>query len=74
MNGRELPLLHDANAKKILEQLCEEHRISLSLLRDLIDIQRDNLGKGRQMGITSDFHAVISEFLEQQKDSENVSK
>ena len=65
MRKRELPLLEVEKARVILHQLCQEHGVSVSLIRNLIDIQRDNLGPGRQMGITQEFSAAISEFIEE---------
>jgi hypothetical protein len=64
--NRELPVFKDKRAKAILEQLCRQHGVTLALLRDLVTIQRDHLGKGRQMGITQEFSAALSEFLESQ--------
>ncbi len=61
-----LPLVSDPDAKKILVGLCREHALSMELLTQMIEIQRENLGKGRQIGITQDFSAAIAEFLEGQ--------
>ncbi|MGX2032910.1 DNA modification system-associated small protein [Methylocaldum gracile] len=72
-NRRSLPLLDDLKAKAILKQICQEHGISLDLLRNLIEVQRDNLGRGRQFGISQEFSAVISDFIEQQEEAEDAS-
>lgn len=64
MPRRTLPLLADPKSKEILKHLCSEHGINMALLMQLVDIQRENLGRGRQFGITSDFSAAIAEFLE----------
>jgi hypothetical protein len=61
----DLPLLSDGRARDILERICEEHNVSLDLISKLIDIQRDNLGRGRQTGISSEFSGAISEFIEE---------
>jgi hypothetical protein len=50
----------------VVKNVCADHLIDLRLLEDLIGIQRDNLGRGRQMGITQEFSAAISDFLERQ--------
>ncbi len=73
MKRRNLPLLGDKKAKKILKQLCQEHGVAVSLIEQLIDIQRDNLGRGRQLGITQEFSAAISEFLEERKETADAS-
>ena len=43
---QDLPLLADAQAKNILAELCLQRGISVELVESLIEIQRDNLGKG----------------------------
>lgn len=67
MAKRTLPILSDPQAKKILKSLCNDHNLSMQLLTEMIEIQRDNLGKGRQIGITQDFSAALADFLELQK-------
>jgi len=64
MTKRTLPMLSDVKARKILKSLCAEHNVSLELFTQMVEIQRDNLGRGRQIGISQDFSAVIAEFLE----------
>jgi hypothetical protein len=66
MTRRLLPLLEDSSAREVVKNVCADHLIDLRLLEDLIGIQRDNLGRGRQMGITQEFSAAISDFLERQ--------
>lgn len=73
MRRRDLPLLGDKKAKKILDDLCQEHGVAVSLIERLIDIQRDNLGRGRQLGITQEFSAAISEFIEERKEEADAS-
>ena len=68
----DLPLLTDERAREILEGICRDHNLSLDLISKLIDIQRDNLGRGRQTGISSEFSAAISEFAEEQMENANA--
>ena len=63
---QDLPLLADAQAKNILAELCLQRGISVELVESLIEIQRDNLGKGRQRGISQEFSAAIAAFLDGQ--------
>jgi hypothetical protein len=70
MSGRDLPVFGDKGARQILQQLCSEHGISLRLLQTLIAIQRNNLGRGKQMGISQEFSAVLNEFIESQDDAD----
>ncbi|WP_425018261.1 DNA modification system-associated small protein [Paraburkholderia caballeronis] len=64
MAKRSLPILSDGSARKILRDLCKQHKVSLDLVTQMIEIQRDNLGRGKQIGISQDFSAAIAEFLE----------
>jgi hypothetical protein len=68
MKKRELPLFKDERAAAVLEELCAQHGLDLPLIKKLIDIQRDNLGRGKQIGITQEFSAVLSEFIEQRRE------
>jgi hypothetical protein len=62
-----LPILENPEAKKILKELCKTHKLSMDLLVAMIGIQRENLGRGRQVGITQDFSAAIADFLEAER-------
>lgn len=73
MTRRSLPLLAERKAKDVLQGLCQEHNISLDLLRTLIEIQRDNLGRGRQLGISQEFSAAISDFIEERAGAHDAS-
>jgi hypothetical protein len=67
MARRRLPIIDDPDSKKILRRLCKTHNLSLELVIQMVEIQRDNLGRGRQVGITQEFSAAIAEFLETQR-------
>jgi hypothetical protein len=64
MAKRTLPILADPQSKKILKALCQQHRVSIDLFTQMLEIQRENLGRGKQIGITQDFSAAIAEFLD----------
>lgn len=63
MSTSDLPILN-GRPRHILEELCREHGITLELLEQLLEIQRTNLGRGRQLGIGQEFSAALSEFLD----------
>lgn len=73
MIHRDLPLFEDETARSILEELCKEHRVSLELLEQLLSIQRANLGRGKQIGISQEFSAAISEFIESYAEAEDAA-
>jgi hypothetical protein len=62
---QDLPLLNDRKARAILQNLCSDHGITIDLLETLLSIQRDHLGKGKQIGISQEFSAALSDFLEE---------
>lgn len=64
MARRSLPILSDPDSRQVLRDLCKRHSLSLPLVTDLIEIQRNNLGRGKQIGISQEFNAVIAEFLD----------
>ena len=64
MAKRTLPILTDSQAKKILKSLCSQHNVSIDLFTQMVEIQRENLGRGKQIGIAQDFSAAIAEFLD----------
>jgi hypothetical protein len=64
MKSKELPIFREPDAKASLTVACRSKKVTLTLLRELVDIQREYLGSGRQMGITQEFDAVLAEFLE----------
>jgi hypothetical protein len=64
MARRTLPILSDQQSKQVLRELCKKHNLSVVLVTELIEIQRSNLGRGKQIGISQEFNAAIAEFLD----------
>lgn len=64
MKTKELPIFKIPEAKEVLQSACRSHKVTLTLLKELIECQRDYLGKGRQMGITAELDTLFAEFLE----------
>lgn len=66
MKPRDLPVFRDEAAKKLLRDTCAKHRITITLLRDLLSVQRDFAGSGRHHGINEEFSTRLSAFLDEQ--------
>ena len=64
MKAKKLPLFQQPDARRVLNESCQRHSISLKLLQDLIDVQRDYMGSGRREGITTDLDTVFVEYIE----------
>ncbi len=64
MKPKDLPLFRDKAARAALEESCKKHGVSLSLLQQLLNIQREYAGSGRQAGITGEFDSALGDFVE----------
>lgn len=68
MKRKELPLFHNAPAKKVLAEACKANGITLELLRELIEVQRGFAGSARQTGITSALDTCLTAFVEHEQE------
>lgn len=66
MADRVLPLFADEDSKAIIKNLCARHGLSMDLFIQMLNIQKEYLGQGRQIGISQDFSAAIADFLDQE--------
>ncbi|SBT07333.1 conserved hypothetical protein [Candidatus Accumulibacter aalborgensis] len=57
----DLPLWSDPEAKTILAELCEKHRVPMQVLEDLVSIQRERQSQERADGV----YQAITEALDQ---------
>jgi hypothetical protein len=53
----------DAEAKLLIERLCTEHRIDITLLTDLSEIVQEFSGSGRREGVTVELSSALDRFL-----------
>ena len=68
MKAKELPIFKLPQARDVLHAACRSKKITMPLLRALVDTQRDYLGMGRQAGITMELDTLFAEFLERAED------
>lgn len=57
----DLPLWSDPEAKKVLANLCAKHAVPVSVLEDLVAIQRERQSQERADGV----YQAITEALDQ---------
>lgn len=69
MARRTLAILSDQEARKVLRDLCKKHDLSMELVSELIEIQRANLGRGKQIGISQEFNAAIADFIDSSEEN-----
>lgn len=53
----------DEDAKRLIESLCGEHGIDITLLTDLTEIVQQFSGSGRREGVTTEITSAIDRFL-----------
>lgn len=56
----DLPLWQDKHVNKILEELCKKHSVSMEVLKELVDIERQNQHKNMAYGIYDDFDNTLN--------------
>ena len=59
-NVNDLPLWRDKDARKILTDLCEQHRVPVDALEDLVSLQRERQHQERAHGVIE----AITEILD----------
>ena len=63
------PCFEDPESKKIIRNICEQHRIDIELLKDLCEIVNVCAGSGRRFGLPEDIEAVLDRFIKNGKES-----
>jgi len=56
----------DPDAKRLIEELCQQYRIDSQLLVDLTEIVQTFSGSGRREGITVDISSALDRFASRQ--------
>jgi hypothetical protein len=62
------PCFEDAESKKIVRKICEEHRIDIEILKDLCEIVNVHAGSGRRIGLPEDIENVLDRFIKNSKE------
>lgn len=60
----------DDDAKELIERLCSEHGIDITLLTDLTEIVQQFSGSGRREGVTTEITSALDRFLKDRAKSE----
>lgn len=58
------PCFDDPQSKKLIQSLCEEHRVDTALLKDLCELIQQYSGSGRKHHIDAEIALCIDRFLE----------
>jgi hypothetical protein len=58
------PCFSDSAAKKLLREICAEHKIDKDLLHELCEKVSEHAGKGRIDGIDDEMDQILDRFHE----------
>jgi len=59
------PCFEDAESKRIIRQICDDHRIDIDLLRDICELVQERAGEGKRVGIDAEISDILSRFINQ---------
>jgi len=57
------PCFDDPDTKRIVRQICEQHRIDSELLKDLCELVNQYSGSGRRFGLDDEIAGILTRFL-----------
>ncbi len=57
------PCFDDPETKKLIRQICDEHKIDGELLKDLCELINGHSGAGRRFGLPEEMDEIITRFL-----------
>lgn len=60
---KQLPAFEDAETKKLIQELCKECQVDVSLLKDLCEVIQNHSGSGRKHDVDSDIAGCLDRFL-----------
>lgn len=63
-----LPAFEDSETKKLIQDICKEHQIDSSLLKDLCEVMQGHTGSGRKHDVDSDIAGCLDRFLARRPD------
>jgi hypothetical protein len=58
-----LPAFEDSETKKLIQDICKEHQIDVTLLKDLCEVMQGHTGSGRKHDVDSDIAGCLDRFL-----------
>ena len=57
------PCFQEPGAKRVIADLCEQHKIDTTLLKDLCEVLLNFSGSGRKEGVLADLTDCIDRFI-----------
>jgi hypothetical protein len=57
------PCFDDQDTKRIVKQICEQHRIDSELLKDLCELVNQRSGSGKRFGLDNEIAGILTRFL-----------
>jgi hypothetical protein len=57
-----LPAFEDSETKKLIQEICKECQVDVSLLKDLCEVMQGHTGSGRKHDVDSDIAGCLDRF------------
>jgi hypothetical protein len=57
------PCFEDSETKRLIRQICDEHKIDGELLKDLCELVNQYSGSGRRFGLDDEIAGILTRFL-----------
>jgi len=57
------PCFDDPETKKLVKQVCKQHRVDPELLKDLCELVTQYSGSGRRFGLDDEIAGIITRFI-----------
>lgn len=58
------PCFEDAETKRIIRKICDDHSIDDTLLKDLCELMSEHSGSGRRVGLDAEIAGCIDRYSE----------
>jgi hypothetical protein len=63
------PCFDDPDTKRIVRQICEQHRIDSELLKDLSELVNHYSGSGKRFGLDDEIAGILTRFLSRSQEA-----
>ena len=63
------PCFDDPDTKRMVRQICDEHKIDGELLKDLCELVNEYSGSGRRFGLDDELASIITRFLTRKEEA-----
>ena len=69
MKAKKLPIFSQTNARQAVAEVAKRHGVTVRLIENLVDMQREYTGFARKDGINSDLDGILDGHLEYEQEA-----